>query len=148
MAAARPGLSPVGPLDGGSIRARHVLLPRGLLERPDLHPRAAGGRPLGGPFEGGVQVDDRDDPKPAQLLLGLGERPVGGDHLTALGANDRGRGGRVQAAGEHTQAPADWSSALKASTAWYVCCISASEGTGSPSTMWTASRYCFMSILP
>ena len=34
---------PVGPLDGGSIRARHVLLLRDLLERPDLHRRAAGG---------------------------------------------------------------------------------------------------------
>src|SRR6266545_4606715 len=48
----------------------------------------------------------------------------------------------------NTQAPADWSSALKASTALYACCVASSEGVGSPSTMWTASRYCFMTILP
>src|ERR1035438_9858746 len=47
----------------------------------------------------------------------------------------------------NTQAPADCRSALKASTALYACCICVSEGTGSPSTMCTASRYCFMSVL-
>src|SRR5215470_5356946 len=47
-----------------------------------------------------------------------------------------------------TQAPADWTSALNASTALYRFCISSSGGMGSPSIMWTASRYCLMAGLP
>src|SRR5260370_867573 len=47
----------------------------------------------------------------------------------------------------NTHAPADWTSALKASTALYICAVSASEGAGAPSTICTASMYCLMSVL-
>src|SRR5215467_2166734 len=47
-----------------------------------------------------------------------------------------------------TQAPADWTSALNASTALNRRWISSSGGTGSPSTVCTASRYCLMAGLP
>src|SRR5215831_8156100 len=47
-----------------------------------------------------------------------------------------------------TQIPADWTSALNASTALYRCWITSSGGIGSPSTMCTASRYSLMSGLP
>src|SRR5215467_5671559 len=47
-----------------------------------------------------------------------------------------------------TQTPADWTSALNASTALYRRWISSSGGIGSPSTMCTASRYCLMPALP
>ena len=91
---------PVGALDGGGIGARHSATPRrspGTAGPPPARrrprtpwpPRRAR-RPGRGP----------DDPEAAQLLLGLRERPVGGDHLAVLGADDRGRVGRVQAAGE------------------------------------------------
>src|SRR6266566_6015331 len=96
-----PRALPVGPLQGGSVRTRHALLLRDLLEGPDLHRRSTGGGSLGRPVERGVQVGGLDDPETAQLLLGLRERPVGGDDLAALGANDRGRAWRVQAAREH-----------------------------------------------
>src|SRR5215472_5102777 len=46
----------------------------------------------------------------------------------------------------NTQAPAAWSSALKASTASYACWFFSSGRGEAPSTMCTASRYCFMSI--
>jgi hypothetical protein len=42
-----------------------------------------------------------DDPEPADVLLALGERPVGDEHVAAAGPQDRGRVRRVQAAGEH-----------------------------------------------
>src|SRR5215467_5671560 len=76
------------------------LLLAGLLEWPDLDGCAAGLGPLGRPRERGVQVGRGDDPEAAELLLGLRERPIGGDHLAVLGADDRGRLGRVEAAGE------------------------------------------------
>src|SRR5438477_9699063 len=76
------------------------LFPAGVLERPDLDGRTARLGPLGRPGERGVQVGGLDDPEAAQLLLGLRERPIGGDHLPILGTDDRGRLGRVEAAGE------------------------------------------------
>src|SRR5215471_7774826 len=82
-------------------RTGHALLLGFVLERPDLHRPATGGGTLGRPVERGVQVGGLDDPEPAQLLLGLRERPVGRDHLAALRADDRGGGRRVEPAGEH-----------------------------------------------
>src|SRR5215472_14272540 len=76
------------------------LLLAGLLEWPDLDGCAAGLGSLGRPRQRGVQVGGGYDPESAQLLLGLRERPVGGDHPAVLGADDRGRLGRVEAAGE------------------------------------------------
>src|SRR5215217_1727567 len=85
-AAARPG-TPSSALD---------LAP----ERPDLD--REGGRPgqLAGPGEGGVQVGGLDDGEPADVLLALGEGPVGGEDLAAAGPHHRGRARRVQPAGE------------------------------------------------
>ena len=51
------------------------------LERPDLDRALAGGRPLAGPGERGVQVGRLDHPEAAEPLLGLGERAVGEDRL-------------------------------------------------------------------
>src|SRR5512132_2888617 len=71
------------------------------LERPHLD--GEGGRPgeLAGPGEGGVQVGGLDDGEPADVLLALGEGPVGGEDLAAAGPHHRGRARRVQPAGEH-----------------------------------------------
>src|SRR5205814_4837388 len=50
----------------------------------------------------------------------------------------------------NTQAPADCTSLLKASTAWKARCISSAGGRSSPaaSALYTASRYCFIVVLP
>src|SRR5437762_385603 len=66
--------------------------------------RAARLRGLGAPGERGVEVRRLDDPETAELLLGLRERPVGGDHLAVLYPDRGGRRRRVQPAGEHPRA--------------------------------------------
>src|SRR3712207_5072116 len=48
----------------------------------------------------------------------------------------------------NTHRPAAWTSVLKASTSSNACCISSGDGIGSPSTMCTLSRYCFMGVPP
>ncbi len=59
-----------------------------------------GGRPAAGDVERGVEVRGLDDPEAAEVLLRLGERPVGDDRLRA-GAVDHGAVlDRLQAAGE------------------------------------------------
>src|SRR6516162_3682308 len=74
---------------------------RFLLERAHLYRRAAGLRRLGRPGQRGVEILGSDHPEPADVLLALGERPVGHQHL-AVGDPDHGRGARgMQAAGEH-----------------------------------------------
>ena len=73
----------------------------------------AGG--LGGPLERRVEVGGVDDPEPADVLLALGERAVGGEHLAVLM-----RTTVAVPAGcsppANTQAPAAFISSLKAST--------------------------------
>src|SRR5712691_12329168 len=77
---------PCGPAPAiALLRVGGLVLERAHLDRP-----AAGLRSLGSQFECRVQVRGLDDPEAADLLLGLGERPVGGDDLAALGS-DYGR---------------------------------------------------------
>ena len=68
--------------------------------RPDLDRQLARGRGLARPGERGVQVGRPDDPEPADVLLALGERPVGDEHVAAVRPQHGGRVRRVQAAGE------------------------------------------------
>src|ERR1700744_2045648 len=95
VATGRPELSrkarSVAATSTGSVRR----------ERAHLDGGAAGHGALAGPVQGGVQVRRLDDPEPAEVLLGLGERPIGGDDLAALGPDHGGRGGVLKATGEH-----------------------------------------------
>ncbi len=121
------------------------LLVLGLvLERADLDRESASLGRLGRPGQRGIQIRRLDHPEPAELLLGLRERPFGGEDLIALDAHDRRRGRRVQAAGEDPRALA-FNCSLRASTSWYVCSIA--SGGSWPSTMWTDNRYCFIRLL-
>src|SRR5918992_1397073 len=71
-----------------------------VLERPDLNRRLAGNGGFRSPFQGGVEIGGLDDPESPQLLLGLGERPVGGDDLAILFPHNCGGGRPLQAAAE------------------------------------------------
>src|SRR5690606_26198118 len=64
------------PLSRLKTAARSSL----ILERSDLDGRFAGGRRLGGPLQGGVEVGGLDHPEAAHLLLGLGVGAVGHRH--------------------------------------------------------------------
>src|SRR6266511_2741082 len=70
------------------------------LERPDLD--REGGRPgePAAPFERGVEIGRLDDREPADVLLALGERAVGGEHVAVPEPHHRGRARGVQASGE------------------------------------------------
>ena len=62
----------------------------------------AGGGRLGRPRERGVEVGGLDDPEAADLLLGLGERAVGGEDLAVLA---RGRRSPCRACGARRRTP-------------------------------------------
>ena len=102
-----------------------------VLERAHLDGAAAGGAALGRPLQGGVEVGGLDHPEAADLLLGLGERPVGDEDVAALGGVDDGGGvGGLRARRRTPRRPASWSLALNASTAANASCISSSDGYG------------------
>ena len=56
---------------------------------------------LRGPVERGVEVGGLDDPEAAEVLLGLGERAVGDEHVAVRPRGRPSRSRRVQAAAEH-----------------------------------------------
>ena len=64
----------------------------------------AGPGQLAAPRERGVEVGRLDDRESADVLLALGERAVGHEHLAVLEPDHRGRAGRVQPAGEDPDA--------------------------------------------
>ena len=139
---------PEGALDGGSVGAGHVTTPRGS-------PGTAGPRPappqasdpLAAQRQRGVQVGGLDDPEAAELLLGLGERTVGGDDLAALAADHRGGGRRVQAAGEHPGAGRLQLGVEGVHRLVRPLDLLRRTGPVRPRSMCTDSRYCFMSSL-
>src|SRR5512138_708120 len=55
-----------------------------IFRGSDLDRSFAGGRGLGGPVEGGVEVGGGDDPEAAHLFLGLGIGPVGHRDVAAV----------------------------------------------------------------
>src|SRR5688500_16962975 len=70
------------------------------LERSDLDGTAAGLRRLGGDLQCRVEVGCLDDPETAEVLLGLGERSVGRDHLVTGGVDGGRCLDRLQATAE------------------------------------------------
>jgi hypothetical protein len=75
-----------------------------VLEGADLDSAPAGDSEPGAPVPCDAQVGRRDDPKSAEVLLGLGEGSVGGDDLVVDHANDCRRR-VVEAAGENQATP-------------------------------------------
>src|SRR5215472_18457857 len=71
-----------------------------ILERADLDRGAARPGGLRGPGERRVEVGGLDHPEAAEVFLGLRERAVDREDLTALYADHGGRGRRVQPSAE------------------------------------------------
>ena len=67
-----------------------------VLEGPHLDRALAGRGGLRRPLQRGVEVGGLDDPEATELLLGLGERAVGGDDLAVLDLDHRRGVGRVR----------------------------------------------------
>jgi hypothetical protein len=80
------------PSEADCLRAR--LIAHKHLDREGGHPGQ-----LAAPLESGVQVGRLDDREPAQVLLALGERAVGREHLAVGGPDHGGRVRREQPAG-------------------------------------------------
>src|SRR4029453_9451285 len=86
-ASAPPTSRPPGPLSGGHVD---------LHDRPDLDRPAPDVRDAGRDLDSLVQVLCLDHVEAAELLLGLGERPVGGQRLAVAHPHGGSRGGRLQ----------------------------------------------------
>src|SRR5439155_13995695 len=94
-------MSTAGSTVGSTVAPDGRLPGRLVLEGAHLDRGPAGHRGPGGQGQRLVEVGGGHDPEPSELLLGLGEGAVGGDHVAALGGpDDGGGGGRVQPAGE------------------------------------------------
>src|SRR5262245_11087437 len=90
------------PYSSRKARSTSVVIP--AVERADLDRQRRRLRGLAAPLERRVEVGRADDRQPADVLLALGVRPVGHQHLVAADAHD-GRGARrVQPAGEDPRA--------------------------------------------
>src|SRR5579875_2957963 len=83
-----------------SRKTSSIISGRSRRERANLDLAPARLGPLGGQFEGDVQVGGVDDPEPTDPLLGLEVRPVGEDRLVARTVDHRGGGRGPEAAGE------------------------------------------------
>src|SRR5947209_2407791 len=85
-----------------SCRAGIVIGPpsalRLVLERAHLDAQRRCHRQLASPGEGGIEILGPDDRQAADLLLALGKGSVGHQDLVALGPQDGGRAGVVEAA--------------------------------------------------
>src|SRR5580700_9774531 len=73
---------------------------RVVLERPDLHRGDARDRRLTRPGERGIQIVGLDDPEAADVLFGLCEGPVRGDHSTIFHTHHRGSAAVMEPTGE------------------------------------------------
>ncbi len=126
----RTGRTPPGRRSPGPCRrpVRAGSSSKGRTSTGSCRPRA-----LLGPGQRLVEVVAADHPEPAELLLRLGERPVGHGGRAALDPDD---GGAVDGSRPppKTQTPAVCSSALTLSTWAVAVCISSSDGVGAPST--------------
>ena len=71
--------------------------PASVQERPHLDRQRGGGGEPATPRQGRVQVGRLDDGEPAEVLLALGERAVGDQHVTVVRPQHGRRVGRVQA---------------------------------------------------
>src|ERR1700733_428826 len=108
----RPGAG-AGPGASASVGAPGVCLavppsclaapraPLAAAQWPHLTRQGGDLRDLPPPLQRGVQVGHADHGEPAHVLLAFGERAVGHDHVTVLGADHGGRAGGMQPAGEH-----------------------------------------------
>src|SRR4051794_38134803 len=79
----------------GSLFSLGTLLGE-VDQRTDLNGAGAGGGDLGRDLDGVVQVPGLDHVKTPELLLGFGERTVGGRHLAVTDPYRGGRLGRLQ----------------------------------------------------
>ena len=107
---------------------------RVLLERPHLDRQRVAAGELAAPLERGVEIGRLDDGEAADVLLALGERAVGHEHVAVLRPHHRGGAGRVQAAGEH---PGAGGLQLLVERPTFRMTFSSSWGGGSPSVVKT-----------